>query len=220
MIPDALHPLGRRNWRTTPPLPYDAEVEYLESTGTQYIDTGIKPVASSFGFTGVFSITQATVSNTGGIAGCRGTQSSTASDTYAMAFYDGSELRIDLASKYTFLQLNTSGTNTIVYSRSTTKLNGSSVSNNTKSNCNYSFLLFAMNNSTGGRVMGKVRIHSWKITENGTDVRDLIPVRVGSGASAVGYLYDRANPTGGPLGNGLYGNSGSGAFVVGPDKSP
>lgn len=24
-----------------PPLPYDAEVEYLESTGTQYIDTGI-----------------------------------------------------------------------------------------------------------------------------------------------------------------------------------
>ena len=27
----------------TPPLPYDAEVEYLESTGTQWIITGIKP---------------------------------------------------------------------------------------------------------------------------------------------------------------------------------
>lgn len=47
---------------------------------------------------------------------------------------------------------------------------------------------------------------------------DLIPVRVGSGTSAVGYLYDRANPDGGPLGNGLYPNAGTGAFVVGPDK--
>lgn len=44
-----------------------------------------------------------------------------------------------------------------------------------------------------------------------------IPVRVGSGANAVGYLYDKANPTGGPLGNGLYPNSGTGAFVIGPD---
>ncbi len=25
-----------------PPLPYDAEVEYLEGTGTQYIDTGLQ----------------------------------------------------------------------------------------------------------------------------------------------------------------------------------
>lgn len=29
--------------RQVPPKPYDAEVEYLESTGTQYIDTGIVP---------------------------------------------------------------------------------------------------------------------------------------------------------------------------------
>ena len=27
-------------------LPYDAEVEYLESTGTAYIDTGITPTLS------------------------------------------------------------------------------------------------------------------------------------------------------------------------------
>ena len=37
--------LAARSGAWTPssaPLPYDAEVEYLESTGTQYIDTGIK----------------------------------------------------------------------------------------------------------------------------------------------------------------------------------
>jgi len=62
------------------------------------------------------------------------------------------------------------------------------------------------------------RWYGAKIYKAGALVRDYIPVRVGSGANAVGYLYDRANPTGGPLGNGLYPNSGSGAFVVGPDK--
>ena len=31
--------LGARRGTPTPPLPYDAEVEYLESTGTQWIDT-------------------------------------------------------------------------------------------------------------------------------------------------------------------------------------
>jgi hypothetical protein len=64
-----------------------------------------------------------------------------------------------------------------------------------------------------------MRIYSAKFYDGTTLVRDLIPVRVGSGSSAVGYLYDKANPTGGPLGNGLYGNSGSGAFVIGPDAN-
>jgi hypothetical protein len=30
-------------------LPYDAEIEYLESTGTQYIDTGITP-GNTYGY--------------------------------------------------------------------------------------------------------------------------------------------------------------------------
>ena len=66
----------------------------------------------------------------------------------------------------------------------------------------------------------------FRIVSGSTTLRDLIPVRVGSGSSAVGYLYDRANPTGGPLGNGLYGNAADGqggvtgfpANCVGPDK--
>lgn len=48
---------------------------------------------------------------------------------------------------------------------------------------------------------------------DGTLLFDGIPVRVGQ----TGYLYDRANPYGGPNGNGLYGNLGTGSFVLGPD---
>ena len=65
-----------------------------------------------------------------------------------------------------------------------------------------------------------------QIYDDSTLVRDFIPVRVGSGSSAVGYLYDRANPDGGPLGNGLYGNAADGqggkagfpANCIGPDR--
>lgn len=47
--------------------------------------------------------------------------------------------------------------------------------------------------------------------EAGELVFDGIPVRVGSGAEAVGYLYDKVSDS-------LLGNLGSGSFVLGPDK--
>lgn len=61
----------------------------------------------------------------------------------------------------------------------------------------------------------QMRLYSFKIYDGQTLVRDFIPVRVGT----AGYLYDRANPTGGPLGNGLYGSATSTPLVAGPDKN-
>lgn len=58
------------------------------------------------------------------------------------------------------------------------------------------------------------KIYEWKMWRNGTLIHDLVPVRKGG----VGYKYDRAAPRGGPLGNGLYPNAGTGAFVIGTDK--
>lgn len=58
------------------------------------------------------------------------------------------------------------------------------------------------------------RIRSMTLWDTSGDLlRDYIPVRVGT----VGYLYDRANPTGGPLGNGLYGSATDTPFIAGPD---
>ena len=51
-----------------------------------------------------------------------------------------------------------------------------------------------------------------KIWQDAVLVRDFIPVRVGSGSSAVGYMYDRVSGQ-------LFGNAGTGAFVIGPDAS-
>ena len=62
-------------------------------------------------------------------------------------------------------------------------------------------LILLDSSASGGRIY-YVRI---------SGVCDFIPVRVGSGANAVGYLYDRVSGE-------LFGNMGSGAFVIGPDK--
>jgi hypothetical protein len=45
------------------------------------------------------------------------------------------------------------------------------------------------------------------IRKNGAVVRDFIPVRVGN----VGYLYDKVSKK-------LFGNAGTGSFILGPDK--
>lgn len=52
----------------------------------------------------------------------------------------------------------------------------------------------------------KARIYGETIHTDGVLVRDFSPVRVGS----VGYMYDRVSGQ-------LFGNGGTGAFVLGPD---
>ena len=58
------------------------------------------------------------------------------------------------------------------------------------------------------------RIYSAKFKMYDEVIHDFIPVRCGS----VGYMFDRANIKGEPLGNGLYPNGGTVPFVLGPDK--
>ena len=62
-------------------------------------------------------------------------------------------------------------------------------------------LFYGYNTNTSGRVA------YYKQVKNGVKVIELIPVRIGQ----VGYLYDKVSGT-------LYGNNGSGNFILGSDK--
>lgn len=66
--------------------------------------------------------------------------------------------------------------------------------------------MFLFTISTGGTLMAKsiMRLYSLKISNR----MDLIPVRVGT----TGYMYDRVSRQ-------LFGNAGTGDFIVGPDKN-
>lgn len=191
-------------------LPYDAEVEYLEATGTQYIDTQIselypmsvdikvcvKAFASSQDVFYIFGGTYYNNALTGTQFRIRGYKNSReitvnhASNNFSFpisldAIYD---IRNDGNDWYVNNELYTT--------LSPTTSNQSSVH----------MLLFALYISPNVYLSpATVRIYSAKVSNKDNHV-DLIPVRVGT----TGYMYDKVSGT-------LFGNNGTGDFVLGPD---
>lgn len=206
-------------------LPYDSEVEYLESTGTQWIDTEYVYTDTS-----VFSAdVMLTVTPSDTFAAMFGSLVTSANNSGVALFLNNT---VPVQARYGDSSVGNIVSNISVqaatgvrhvYTLAQKKL---TIDNSDFTRSGFrSYLtsrpvfIFACNDPQNfSRRPIKARFYSFRIIDSGIIVRDFIPVRVGSGASAVGYLYDRANPTGGPLGNGLYPNAGTGAFVIGPDK--
>jgi hypothetical protein len=73
-------------------------------------------------------------------------------------------------------------------------------------NSTYPIYLFAMNNVGNAAMKARMKLYSFSLSENGTQIMDMIPVRVGT----TGYMYDKVSKT-------LFGNAGTGDFVLGND---
>lgn len=207
-------------------LPYDAEVEYLESTGTQWVDTGVaydhtcqcaldfspQDLSANYFLFGILWASGAASTVRRWAVTCDQYPRLHAYSTTNVA----SSVRLSTGIRYSLSA--TSGAMTI--NGTTTNVTSSTFDPANPVN----IYLFARHTDAPQldpqTVTGPcyIKLYSFQIYKGGALVRDFIPVRVGSGSSAVGYLYDRANPTGGSLGNGLYPNAGAGAFVIGPDK--
>lgn len=180
-------------------LPYDAEIEYLESSGTQWIDTGVVLDATMTvrvlydyiqkGF--VFGVRSSTNSGYSGVT-------NESDGTY----------RIRYGNKNIYAQLTIPlGTNDVVISPIGVILNGATVSSTTYGNDFFSghCFLFTINNN-GQPYKGNYgvnRIRRFSID----NIIDFIPVRVGT----TGYMYDKVS-------NQLFGNAGTGDFILGADK--
>lgn len=84
----------------------------------------------------------------------------------------------------------------------------------TKTSCttvaNTNKLVRVFRNTSGGNVFNG-ELYSLYMEKDGTPWYDLVPVRRVVNGVSVGYLCDR-------LTGQLYGNAGSGSFVIGPDK--
>lgn len=185
-------------------LPYDAEIEYLESSGTQYINTNYKPNNNTI----VDAVFTRDRTDTSAFA-CRWTGASTY-DTFGiyqsnnnLVFYYG---RFS-SKKYISVSIP-SGVNTIKLGISSIVCNGTSYSIARGTfTATYPIYLFAFNNIGTPGFYCSIKIYSFVISENGTKKLDMIPVRVGS----VGYMYDKVSGQ-------LFGNAGTGSFILGPDK--
>ena len=204
------------------PLPYDAEVEYVESTGTQYIDTGVIPTLSDAVSVDADMVLTTIKTNDNNIlfgsyydnnvAG-----SSTVFQSRLFAFVDSSrKARIAYGGAASGTVAVSAGERLAVSAQfaagnSRLLVNGVQSSSRTSSPTvlpNIAIWIFraAYGISTTTVSPCSARLYSLTITVNGALLRSFVPVRVGS----VGYLFDRVSGQ-------LFGNAGTGDFVLGPD---
>lgn len=192
-------------------LPYDAEVEYLESTRTQWIDLGvIVPPDADFKFTGsiVSYITNGCIFGEtydyGWSANNPGYSLVTASKGSVYLRYGNSTgTTIGLTS------IGLGNTFTASLSGTSFQVNGQSVATVARissfAKTVSSMGVFKRNTAINTAITySAVRINNLKFG----NLFDLIPVRKGT----VGYLYDRVSGR-------FFGNVGTGDFVLGPDKN-
>lgn len=187
---------------------YDAEIEYLESTGTQYINIDIIPTnLTKFiidqQFTSLTSIDTTNGQNSGVMGGVSidsegrfhigiyknmfhfgfGTQWINATDA------DLNRHIFKLQAEYAYIDEN-------VYS-----INNSSLTTNN------SIYIFIRNHGSSLTTPEKTKVFGVQIFENNILVRDMIPVRI----AQQGYMYDKVSKR-------LFQNIGKGQFILGPDK--
>ena len=204
------------DWVTGVP-PYEAEIEYLELTGTQWIDTGVYgDLETETEIT--FSLHQNSITDGCCVFGTR--TSATVRNFSVMEGNGDASLNIDCGDyrnsrcSYHLMQKDVIYTVHIDKNIRSVKENNSIIARNaTVLSTPFTTertLKIGYTDQTGNwwqlYYNMKGRVYSCYIKKNNTLVRDLIPVRVGN----VGYMYDKVSGQ-------LFGNSGTGNFVLGND---
>lgn len=182
--------------------------EYIQSSGTQYIDTGFKP-NNNTKVVIAFELTE----NTGKHQIIFGARSSSSSGLYVLGFTghrSPAVWRSDFGSNQVTFSSNLtwSGNHNATKNGNICTLDAESVTN-TASTFESTVNLLICAGNTGGNVDNytKAKVYSCKIYDNGTLARDFIPCKNASGL--VG-LWDDVNNT-------FYSNAGSGTFTAGPE---
>ena len=187
-------------------LPYDAEIEYLESSGTQWIDTLYKMKLYDELKFKVYCFNP----NGSAIFGARGGAYTNFYQVYIESM--AAQLCFGQHSRtYDVIKgFQNHGINEIIIKNGLcvcNEVNTSIPSGNEDSLQNLA--IFARRNQDSTVLyLIKMRLYYFKIYSNNVLVRDFIPVRVGT----IGYLYDKVSGQ-------LFGNAGTGSFILGSDKT-
>jgi len=190
-------------------LPYDAEIEYLESTGTQWIDTGITLISNMR-----MSVTYQIVKFRDNTVLVGSNNSKSNMYSIGMFEWQGNYHCTTNYSKTTshgilkaldhFVTVEKKENKT--FSGGTTIVEDTIQNTFTLGKC----LLFYASGIHEQPFVNPalVRIAAFSLKDNSDNLLcDLIPVRVGS----TGYMYDKVSKQ-------LFGNAGTGKFILGPDK--
>lgn len=191
------------------PLPYDAEINYLYSSGAgQYINTLI-PYDSTIVVGGSVQLAGSATGNymfgiyttVGGSARRWGVN---CYSTTAVRLHFGTVTNVSasfsrnvfhtIRADYRYFSVDGKVTNTNAAAFTPER--------------DVNIYLFARSNNNYAESFRAVYIGEFKIYKGNALVRDFIPVRVGQ----VGYMYDKVSKQ-------LFGNAGTGSFTLGADKN-
>ncbi len=205
---------GKIMWQKTMPTPglpaEYREVEYLQSSGTQYIDTGFKPNQDTR------VVVDAHVLSVNGIAsnGLHIASTIGGGTFYTTYIANGAVVgsRYGKQNPMTFAANKPNWNQRLVYdkNKNVTTVGGYKITANyEKFQHAYSIYLFARNNAGAMDFGSMSRIYSCKMYDNGTLIRDYVPCL--RKADSIPGMYDLVN-------NVFYTNGGTGDFVCGSGK--
>ena len=181
------------------------QLEYIQSSGSQYINTGFKPNQDTkISITVDFPLS--------GTAWLYGGRTSAGSNSLGFLCEDGSRYRFDYASSVNALTVKPTGKFTIDSDKNKCYINGELVFTATYKTFTSPVNMYIFNNNNNGSLSGgsSAKLYNCSIYDNGVLIRNFIPCKNASGT--VG-LYDSIN-------NQFYQNAGSGTFIAGPEISP
>lgn len=177
------------------------QVEYIESSGAQYIDTGFKPSNNSR----VVMDIQASGFNNRWLFGSR---TSSTSASFAVGLMSTSTVHSEYGSANTTATVSKATERTTVDKNKNVCLFGSVAVTNTAATFSGTYPIYLLSLNNGGTAASKGfvgKLYSCQIYNNGTLVRDYVPCKNSAGTAG---LYDLANGS-------FYTNAGSGTFAVG-----
>lgn len=182
------------------------ELEYIQSTGSQYLDTGVKPNGS----TRVTLEVESTVDGTFPFFGCR---DSSASKKFILWQISSTQIRVDYGNSRTTYDVGTTNEKTLADINKNTGFFGSVQLYTEPVSFEGSYSILVLGQNTGGSVDTRklsAKLYSFSVYDGENLIRELIPCINSDGA--VG-MYDLAQGA-------FYGNSGSGTFLPGPYVEP
>lgn len=188
-------------------MPYDAEVEYLESDGNAYVDTGFTHNQDTrfvcrLNIPSDIGTWKNPFGSYGGASG---------SNKFLCGEVNGSKkLATRYAGSYHAFNISADGDHTFDLNKNVHKVDNTTYTYTSNSFASsYDTILFGVTDYSGNiSVVLGIKIYYFKIYDNGVLVRDYIPVR----KNGVGYMYDKVRGE-------LFGNLGAGNFTFGPDKT-
>ena len=187
-------------------LPSDyIQLEYIQSSGSQYINTGFKPNQDTkISITVDFPLS--------GTTWLYGSRTSAGSNSFGFLCESGSRYRFDYASSTNELATKPTGKFTIDSDKNKCYINGELVFTATYTTFASPVNMYIFNNNNNGSLSGgsSAKLYNCSIYDNGVLIRNFIPCKTESGT--VG-LYDSVN-------NQFYQNAGSGTFIAGPEIPP